>query len=501
MRERKMARLSSSLANDVARSLSMSDSKQGDVEMATSSPSTPQPAQQTQPFSGRTLRTPAIRRRRKDEANDSRSPIPTLRRLSSPGSNVTMDFDEWLRTQAQRQDVQVADFRDKFIEKRRQLHECLTQIDTPDNTTSGAEHFQTIKENLSRILTIADELSGDHSLSITDLYPEWSCFEAHIKKLAAYVQSIEDMKQLVSQSVPRTGDLLFDIRRLQSLLDAKSNLYSDNLAQNGLSWKAMGLPVDEPLLAATKGWLYNLCISLLGELDTECCKLQSLVTDMHALLYHPEGTKVMECILQGLEFMAGTVAFIGLPSKKLVYGCRALAAIYGHWTYENLEVLLNDMYETNTASTDTKMSTIRTQRVDLKLMQLVGSMTRILAALQTLQEVNAMHCYDPTMTAAERDVLSSDSYMVLENITSMLVEITVRAVSVLETSQIPKQNGRAPNAKPVNIMSNPQTAFLHMGDSLLAFADKMIELAGREYADGHRMQRLHTQLEEMELQL
>lgn len=208
----------------------------------------------------------------------------------------------------------------------------------------------------------------------------------------------------------------------------------------------------------------------------------------------------MECILQGLEFMAGTIAFIGLPSKKLVYGCRALAAIYGHWTYENLEVLLNDMYSTTT-TTDVKMNTQRSQRVDLKLMQLVGSMTRILAALQTLQEVNAMHCYDPTMTAAEREVLSSDSYMVLENITSMLVEITVRAVSVLETSQIPKQNGCAPNAKPVNIMSNPQTAFLHMGDSLLAFADKIIELAGREHAEGHRIQRLHTQLEEMELQL
>lgn len=116
-----------------------------------------------------------------------------------------MDFDEWLRTQAQRQDIQVADFRNKFIEKRRELHECLTQIDAPDNIASGEEHFQAIKENLSRILTIADELSGDHSLSITvnrieileaiwysypskDLYPEWTCFEAHIKKLAAYVQ-------------------------------------------------------------------------------------------------------------------------------------------------------------------------------------------------------------------------------------------------------------------------------------------------------------------------
>ena len=101
------------------------------------------------------------------------------------------------------------------------------------------------------------------------------------------------MKELVSQAIPRTSDLLSDIQSLQSILESKMELYGDNLIQNGLGWKAMGMPVDEQLITTVKGWFYNLCIGLISELDTECSKLQSLVTDMRELLHHPEGDKVI----------------------------------------------------------------------------------------------------------------------------------------------------------------------------------------------------------------
>ena len=101
------------------------------------------------------------------------------------------------------------------------------------------------------------------------------------------------MKELVSQAIPRTNDLLSDIQSLQSILESKMELYGDNLIQNGLGWKVMGMPVDEQLIATVKGWFYNLCIGLISELDTECSKLQSLVTDMRELLHHPEGDKVI----------------------------------------------------------------------------------------------------------------------------------------------------------------------------------------------------------------
>jgi hypothetical protein len=80
---------------------------------------------------------------------------------------------------------------------------------------------------------------------------------------------MEDMNSSIHATIPRTSDLLEDIKGLQNILDTKLALYGDALTQNGLEWKAMGLPVDDRLLDATKQWLYNLCIGLMEALDSE----------------------------------------------------------------------------------------------------------------------------------------------------------------------------------------------------------------------------------------
>jgi hypothetical protein len=36
-------------------------------------------------------------------------------------------------------------------------------------------------------------------------------------------------------------------------------------------------------------------------------------------------------------------------------------------------------------------------------------------------------------------------------------------------------------------MTNPQTAFIYMGEALLSFASKIVELANREWNDGGRV--------------
>jgi hypothetical protein len=96
----------------------------------------------------------------------------------------------------------------------------------------------------------------------------------------------------INNIIPQSNDLLEDIKGLQSLLDAKIALYGDALVQNGLQWKAMGMPVDQQLLDATRDWLHRLCIGLLSALDAECKKVQSLVSDMQDLLSLPLGEKV-----------------------------------------------------------------------------------------------------------------------------------------------------------------------------------------------------------------
>ncbi|KAI8058667.1 uncharacterized protein B0P05DRAFT_581556 [Gilbertella persicaria] len=259
----------------------------------------------------------------------------------------------------------------------------------------------------------------------------------------------------VNKTIPQSDDLLQDIKGLQSLLDAKMSLYGDVLIQNGLEWKAMGMPVNEQLLIATKEWIHHLCNDLLNALNNECKKAQDLVHDMKALVHSPMGEKLMASILAGLEFIAEASTLIGFTSLRIVNECHMLAIIYGQWVSENLEHI-NDKSKKNRSYTTTK-------RTDIRFMHLLETMTRILSALYTLNELEISPSY------------GSISYV--DNLTSVLVELTVRAVSMIE---IHRANEAPSKTVAGNIMSHPQTTFIYMGESLLTFASKILELSGQE---------------------
>src|SRR4051794_19832112 len=85
------------------------------------------------------------------------------------------------------------------------------------------------------------------------------------------------MKALVSSTFHRSEDLASDLQRMQCMLDSKRSLYGDILVQNGLCWKVVGLPVQEDLIAATKEWLYGLCLGFLAEVNVELGRLPNFV--------------------------------------------------------------------------------------------------------------------------------------------------------------------------------------------------------------------------------
>lgn len=195
----------------------------------------------------------------------------------------------------------------------------------------------------------------------------------------------------------------------------------------------------------------------------------------------------MASILAGLEFIAETSTFIGFTSQKLIYDCRVLATIYGQWVSESLEHVndksVNDAIPliTTTAS-ESKKSTLpihtnTTKRADIRFMQLMDNITRILSSLYTLSELEMRN----------RQILHlSSSVLSVENLSSVLVELTVRAVGILEMERA--NSTESINTKIAgNIMTNPQTAFIYMGESLLSFASKVVELANREWHDGGRI--------------
>ena len=103
-------------------------------------------------------------------------------------------------------------------------------------------------------------------------------------------------------------------------------------------------------------------------------------------------------------------------------------------------------------------------------------MTRILTSLYTLSELEMKN----------RQILHlSSSVLSVENLSSVLVELAVRALGILEMERANSTESFQGKIAG-NIMTNPKTTFIYMGESLLSFATKLIELANRESVDGGR---------------
>lgn len=128
--DRKLQKLSSSLANDIARSLSVDD-------------------------------VPSLEYKVKN--NNGENPIPALRRISLTGTAnpTSLHLEQWLSLQANMHNISVAEYQTLFDDKQKSLRHHLDLLQLPNQT------FETLRENLSKVLQLADELSGDHTLAFT----------------------------------------------------------------------------------------------------------------------------------------------------------------------------------------------------------------------------------------------------------------------------------------------------------------------------------------------
>jgi hypothetical protein len=136
IQDRKQQKLSSNLANDIARSLSVS--MEDDIDMSSQA-------------------TINIYSKPLYEEN----PVPTLRRISMSGSSnrSTSTITQWLEIQAQNLTIPLTDYKILFNEKQKLLRQQLELLQTPN------QPFESIREHLSKVLRLADDLSGDHTLS------------------------------------------------------------------------------------------------------------------------------------------------------------------------------------------------------------------------------------------------------------------------------------------------------------------------------------------------
>lgn len=132
--DRKQQKLSSNLANDIARSLSVS--MEDDVDMS------------SHPIN---VYCKPI---------DQENPVPTLRRISLSGTmnHSSSSLSQWLEKQAQVNHMSVAEFKSLFLEKQKLLRQHLELLQMPN------QPFDSIREHLSKVLRLADDLSGDRTI-------------------------------------------------------------------------------------------------------------------------------------------------------------------------------------------------------------------------------------------------------------------------------------------------------------------------------------------------
>ncbi|KAI9245581.1 hypothetical protein BY458DRAFT_528688 [Sporodiniella umbellata] len=288
------------------------------------------------------------------------------------------------------------------------------------------------------------------------------------------------MSSSVRSTIPRTSNLLQDIKRLQSTLDTKLALYGDALTQNGLEWKAMGLPVDDHLLEAAKQWLCRLCIGLMEALDSECKKIGSNIKGVSELYDLAIGEELMASILSGLEFVSEASNCIGYIQVKTLYSCRTMGTIYGQWICENLSRLHDKVDEEGHTK---RTYTICAKRTDMKYIQLLNNMTHIVSYLSVLGDLQLMQ--------DEATFSVQDSQMSLESLSATLVEFTIRAIGAIRNEKsLKKVTG--------NVMMNPHATFACLIELLLGFTDKIIEIGGSEACFIRRTQTLYNYLENID---
>ncbi|CAO3617914.1 unnamed protein product [Cunninghamella echinulata] len=442
-------------------------------------------------------------------SSSSPSLLKTITTSTSSSSPSMKELDFILQQQANILGISAEEQKQRFEKQRNQFQQYMIQLQNLVNHDHVT--FDEIKSFLHTILVLAEEMMGSQTVLFMDIFPEWKLWEGFVQKLVTYIQCIDDMKQLITQKLQSSNDLAQDIKAIYQLLDTRKKLYGDTLIQNGLEWKAMGLPVDMELLHTVKLWFLYISSSLLDELDIACPSNNTKDQELY-----------MENVLVGLEVVASIIAFIGLSNKKVYMNSQILVTIYGQWISETLEQIneLQIKHHTLVSSSTKNLTQHQSSsnnytnnsngnkmgRMDLRLMELLEYMGRILDALQIIQD-NDRHIHG--FNNNNNDINNNNEMMddsikevedigLLETITDMLVEINVRAIAVIETQRCLGEKGKGIT----NVMSlSYQSSFIYMEESLLTFAEKIVELAGREWIDRPKLQRLHAYLEKMEIEL
>ncbi|KAF9365481.1 hypothetical protein BGX34_009820 [Mortierella sp. NVP85] len=111
----------------------------------------------------------------------------------------------------------------------------------------------------------------DFDMGINRICPDWPVYEGSMEHMVHYVQVVESMWKMISDQPQHPHDLSEDLKRSQETIDYQRTILGDTLCNNGLAWRALGLPPMEELIQSTQDWILNLAkvltIKIRGEVN------------------------------------------------------------------------------------------------------------------------------------------------------------------------------------------------------------------------------------------
>ncbi|ORZ22899.1 hypothetical protein BCR41DRAFT_17531 [Lobosporangium transversale] len=281
-------------------------------------------------------------------------------------------------------------------------------------------HIQTV---VDAILETAHSLCGsDFDMSVSRICPQWSLHEGSIEQIIHYVQAVESIREILSDQFQHPQDLAEDLARSQEVIDYQRNLFGEVLRNNGLTWRALGLPSMEEHLQRTQEWILNLAKTLTFKVQAEVQFANESALHRHATLDSYRNavmdeeeidsimgrpvSELMELVLQGAILSESCLELSGKRCPILVTAWMELACQYCAYALakqnehvlkanqaRSVENIKNEDFKSTGSRPQTQYPQIHhhlqskmTRGAILKTMELFESVNRLLQCVMEMRE-------------------------------------------------------------------------------------------------------------------
>ncbi|KAJ2036284.1 hypothetical protein H4S03_003739 [Coemansia sp. S3946] len=279
----------------------------------------------------------------------------------------------------------------------------------------------------------------------------------------------EDMYGVIQWSPQFSPALSEMAAEFEEVIHTKHALYGDVVAQGGLSWKAVGLPVDSTLLVRVKQWMESvsdLCLGRIAHVYERRAK--------SSLAYNDEmlsADALIHCSIQALGSTALCVSMCGDSFPNLAPHVMYIAAECTLWTCNKFKSQVSapiSQLARNCRRICGKSDTqhLQGKQLSSRAMRLLAACESILKLLSLVKAIlvgNSMSSvFDLNVRIDHADYLSG----ALETLATSLVEFSWPLAEILAAFRADGQ------------VANPSGTMVLFADSVAKFARRIAEFGG-----------------------